>query len=80
LDLEEEQYSAPTDAPVTLAAYAAGGRVDVFLEHVSFGAVLPPMPLFFCSERYVDVPLEATYGEAFGGVPRYWRDVLEKAP
>jgi len=27
--------------------------------------------------RYVNVPLESTYGEAYRGMPAFWRDVLE---
>jgi hypothetical protein len=34
------------------------------------------MPLFLEPERYVDVPLEATYQEAFQGISRRTRDVL----
>ena len=35
------------------------------------------MPLFLQPGAYVEVPLEATYREAFAAVPRRWRDVLE---
>lgn len=73
----EEAYDLPADEPLTLASYAAGPRVDVFLEHLAVGALLPDMPLFLHSDRYVDVPLEATYQEAYRGLPSFWRDVLE---
>jgi hypothetical protein len=33
--------------------------------------------LFLSADRYVPVPLEATYQAAYRGVPAYWRDVLE---
>jgi hypothetical protein len=35
------------------------------------------MALFLRPDRYVDVPLEATYQEAYTGMPSFWRDVLE---
>jgi hypothetical protein len=73
----EGAYDLPADEPLTLASYAAGPSVDVYLEHVAVGAVLPEMPLFLRPDRYVNVPLEATYQEAYRGLPAFWRDVLE---
>jgi hypothetical protein len=35
------------------------------------------MPLFLHRERYINVPLEPSYEEAYRGVPGVWRDVLE---
>jgi len=35
------------------------------------------MPLFLAPDRYVDVPLEATYQAAHSGMPAFWRNVLE---
>jgi len=46
--------------PLTLAGYAAGPQVEVYLEHVAVGAALPEMPLFPRPDRYIYVPLEAT--------------------
>jgi hypothetical protein len=54
--------------------------VDVYLEHLAVGGVLPEMPLFLRPDRYVNVPLEATYQAAYGGMPAFWRDVLEGRP
>ena len=75
-----EPYDLPADAPLTMASYAAGTNVEVYLEHFTVGAVLPEMPLFLTSERYVNVPLESTYQEAYRGMPAFWRDVLEGRP
>ncbi len=77
LDLSEEPYDLPADEPLTLASYAAGPRVEIYLEHLAVGATLPEMPLFLRPDRYVNVPLEATYQEAYRGMPAFWRDVLE---
>ncbi len=72
-----EPYDMPADEPLTLASYAAGPRVEVYLEHVVAGGVLPDMPLFLRPDRYINLPLEATYQEAYRGMPSFWRDVLE---
>ncbi len=42
------------------------------------GKALKDMPLFLTAERYVNVPLEATYQSAYRGMPRLWREVLER--
>jgi hypothetical protein len=78
LDQSDEPYDLPADEPLTLASYAAGPQVDVYLEHVAVGATLPEMPLFLRPDRYINVPLEATYREAYRGVPAFWREVLER--
>ena len=80
LSQSDEPYDLPPDEPLTLAAYAAGPRVEVYLEHVAVGAVLLEMPLFLRPDRYVDLPLEPTYQAAYRGMPAFWRDVLEGRP
>jgi hypothetical protein len=45
---------------------------------MAVGAALPDMPLFLRPDRYVNIPLERTYQEAFAGMPVFWRDVLER--
>jgi hypothetical protein len=76
----DEPYDVPEDEPLTVVSYAAGPQVEVYLEHVAVGAVLPEMPLFLRPDRYVNVPLEATYQAAYRGMPAFWRDVLEGRP
>ncbi len=73
----EQPYDLPADEPLTLASYAAGPRVDAYLEHVAVARLLPEMPLFLRPDRYITLPLEATYQEAYRGLPAFWRDVLE---
>lgn len=70
-------YDLPSKEPLTLASYAAGPQVEAFLEHVGVGDLLPDMPLFLQSDRYVNVPLDATYEAAYHGMPSFWRAVLE---
>ncbi len=76
----DEPYDLPADEPLTLASYAAGPQVDVYLEHLAAGAALAEMPLFLRPDRYVNVPLELTYQAAYRGMPAFWRDVLEGRP
>jgi hypothetical protein len=77
LEQSDEPYDVPADEPLTLASYAAGPQVEIYLEHLAVGAILPEMPLFLRPDRYINVPLEPTYQEAYRGMPAFWRDVLE---
>jgi sugar phosphate isomerase/epimerase len=77
LDLSEEAYDLPSDEPFTLASYAAEAGVEVYLEHLAPGGVLPDMPLFIRPDKYVNVPLESSYQSAYSGMPQFWRNVLE---
>src|SRR5262249_35024441 len=76
-ELTGEEYTAPSDKTLTLAAYEAISGVRAFVEPVAVGDHLIDMPPFLSSLQYVPVPLEATYQAAFEDVPRRWRDVLE---
>jgi len=80
LDQSDEPYDLPPEEPLTLASYASGTQVEMYIEHVAAGASLPEMPLFLRPDRYINVPLEATYQEAYRGVPAFWREVLERRP
>ncbi len=74
---DEGPYDPPAGEPLTVASYAAGPPVEAYVDHLGVGGVLPDMPLFLRSDRYVPVPLEAAYQAAYRGVPAFWRDVLE---
>ena len=77
LEGSDEPYDLPEQSPLTLASYVAGPRIDIHLEHLAPGQPMPDMPLFIRPDRYVYVPLEATYQAAYRGMPEFWRDVLE---
>ena len=79
LDLSEEAYDLPSDEPFTLVSYATDtdSAVEVYLEHLAPGTILPDMPLFIRPDKYVNVPLESTYQSAYSGMPVFWRNVLE---
>jgi hypothetical protein len=76
-EFDEGPYDLPVAEPLTVASYAAGPPAQAYLEHFAVGGALPDMPLFLRSDRYIPVPLEATYQSGYRGVPRFWRDVLE---
>jgi hypothetical protein len=77
LEQSDTEYDLPGEQARTLASYIAGPRVNVYLEHPAVGDPVPPMPLFLRPDRYINVPLEATYQVAYRGMPAFWRDVLE---
>ncbi len=52
--------------------------VEIYVEHVALGALLPDMALFLRPDRYINVPLEPTYQAAYRGMPAFWREVLER--
>jgi hypothetical protein len=76
LEQSDKPYDWPAEEPLTLASYVAGPGVDIYLEHLAVGAPLTEMPLFLRPDRYVNVPLEATYQASYGGMPPFWREVL----
>jgi hypothetical protein len=69
-------FTLPPEKPLTLAAYSSGEELAAYVEPVAVGDVLPDMPLFLEPDRYVNVPLEATYQAAWRTFPEEWRAVL----
>jgi len=72
-------FSPPPGQTRTLAAYAAESAYDVtaYVEPLGLGDALPPMPLFLDPGHYVNAPLAETYQQAFDGMPRHLKAVLE---
>jgi hypothetical protein len=70
-------FAAPPGKPLTLASYYGIQPFKAYVEPIAVGAALPDMPLFLAYRRYINVPLEKTYLEAYAGVPKEWRHVLE---
>jgi len=73
-----EEYVAPSDKPLTLAAYESGSGLRAFVEPIAVGDVLSPMPLFLWPGGHVPVPLEETYQAAWESFPRRWREVVAR--
>ncbi|MDA1015120.1 MAG: DUF4058 family protein [Planctomycetota bacterium] len=78
LEDSSDAYDLPAEEPLTLAGYSTGRPVEIYLEHLAVGGLLVDMPLFLTPDRYISVPLQATYNAAFRGMPAFWRDVLER--
>jgi len=76
-ELSGEEYVAPPDKPLTLAAYESAPPLRAYVEPAAVGDTLAHMPLFLQPEAYVLVPLEAAYEAAWRAVPRRWQRVLE---
>ncbi len=79
-EFSDDVASLPDDEPLSLAAYSAGPIKKAYVEPTAVRREMIDMPLFLDPERYVNVPLEATYGAAYRGVPRKWRTALEAPP
>ena len=75
-EITEDGFRLPPDQPLTLVAYSAGAVKRAFIEPTAVGTELVDMPLFLEPERYVLVPLEASYAQAFAAVPQRWRKEL----
>jgi hypothetical protein len=74
----EEPYVPPPAEPLTLASYLADGTVHAFVEPLAVGAHLKSMPLFLTRDEYINVPLEETCMAAYRGVPRRFKQILER--
>jgi hypothetical protein len=57
----DDEYSPPTDKPLTVVAYEANRDICAYLEPVTVGDPLPDMPLFLGPAEWVPVPLERSY-------------------
>ena len=75
--IDQEPFQLPAEKRLTLVAYECALTTRAFIEPVAVGDRLPDMPLFLEPERFVNVPLEATYQTAFAVQPERWRRVLE---
>ena len=73
---DRDPYTPPPGEPLTLVSYIAPPAPKAFLEPVAVGAVLIDMPVFLTRERYIDLPLEATYLQAWEAVPKFWKAVV----
>jgi hypothetical protein len=73
-------FAPPAGQPLTVASYeAAAPGGNAYVDTLAVGDPLPKAPLFLEPGAHVRVPLEATYREAYSGVPLRWRRVLEGA-
>ena len=79
-DLGGGRFTPPADRPLTLASYRATGSpgdVVAYVEPTAVGLEPVALPLFFTTERYVNIPLAETYAATYAAFPRRWRRVIE---
>jgi hypothetical protein len=82
LEPSDSGFELTDTEPLLLAAYRAEAEytnlgAEAFLERVAVGAALPDMPAFIEPDFYVNVPLEATYMEAWNSCPKDMRYLIE---
>lgn len=77
-EISGQEYAAPGDKPLALAAYESALTIRAYVRHVAVGDALVDMPLFLEPGAHVAVPLQITYDQAFSALPLRWRSVLEK--
>jgi len=63
--------------PLQVVSYVSGGKVKAYIEPLSVGDALPPIPLFLTVEQHVPLPLEKSYRTAFSRLPAHLRRTLE---
>lgn len=71
-------FTFPDERRLTAVSYHAVRPPVAYIEPMSVGEPLPLMPLFLDSRRYVNLPLEPTYTDAFGAIPRRYRERLSE--
>ena len=74
---DEAAPGVDQQAPLGMAAYCSSHRPVAYFEPFAVGDALIDMPIFLTHDRYINVPLESSYNEAWQGVPRRWRQVIE---
>jgi hypothetical protein len=75
--LGDSTYKAPSNKPLTLAAYVGKPDFTAFVEPLAVGDVLPALPVILSPLRYVEVPLEESYMAAVAEIPDRARAPLE---
>ncbi len=66
------------ERPLSAASFQVleSGKVRSHVAALKVGDVLPEMPIFLLPHRFVRLPLEKTYAQAFESLPRKFRGVL----
>lgn len=72
-----ESHGVTAEEPLGLSSYRVDDVPRAYFQPLAVGESLPDMPVFITPLHYVNVPLEATYCEAYRGVPERWKRVIE---
>jgi hypothetical protein len=74
---------APPDKPLMIGAFESHAGtpgitpVELWAEPLAVGDALPDLPIFYREDRFVNIPLAATYAAAWEATPKRWRKVVE---
>ncbi|MFM7926820.1 MAG: hypothetical protein ACKO9Q_03825, partial [Pirellula sp.] len=68
--VNDEPFLLPPDRPLTCASYQASPTKTAWIEPISVGMELPVMPLFLKGQAYINLPLETSYQETWGFLPK----------
>jgi hypothetical protein len=68
---------APPGKPLMIGAFNA--HIELWAEPLAVGDALPDLPIFYREDRFVNIPLAATYAAAWEATPKRWRKVIEAA-
>jgi hypothetical protein len=78
-EVEEGNFTLPSDQRLTLAAYIGWPIPECFVEPTAVGKALVDMPLFLTPDIYVPVPLEPSYQSAWASVPAIWQRRMQES-
>lgn len=76
-EVRDDDYTPPSDQPLTLASYIGAPAYTAYVEAAAVGNVLPAMPVFLDQFTYVPAPLEETYTRTWEKCPREMREAVE---
>jgi hypothetical protein len=76
-ELGQTIVDLPADRRLAVVSYCAKAPIKAYVEPIRVGLPLPEMALFLRKTHYIHTPLEATYMQAWAGVPERWRRVVE---
>lgn len=69
-------YPFTPEKPLAADAFQAGRVIELFANPLAVGDELPDVPLFLTTDTYIDLPLTASYTDAFRSIAPDDRDLL----
>jgi hypothetical protein len=76
-ELNGGPFTPSTGKPLSLVAYISKSSIEAHVKLVALGDELPSMPAFLDVQRYIQVPLEATYQATWASCPENMRALVE---
>ena len=73
-----DDYPFSPERPLAADAFQAGRVVELYANPLTVGDDLPDLPLFLSDDAYIDLPLAASYAEAFEGCAPQDRELLSR--